>query len=203
MPDIEAASDAPATARMAARIDAPGLALRAVTDADGPALTALIGAAYDEFACGPMDPGGFDADLERPASHAARRGRRWWVVTRTATGASTPGAVVASVRHSPMDERGVVELQRLYLAPQVRGIGLAQALVEGVTDEARLSGAHLLEAWSDTRLVRAHARYLTLGFVLATGTRELHDPAGTTEVRFNLHLGHTQDRSDRATGAST
>lgn len=205
-PDVDATSEALATARMAARmaahLDVPGLTLRTVSDADGPALTALIGAAYDEFACGPMDPGGFDADLDRPATHAARRGRRWWVVTRTAARASTPGAVVASVRHSPMDERGVVELQRLYLAPQVRGIGLAHALVAGVADEARLAGAHLLEAWSDTRLVRAHARYLTLGFVLATETRELHDPAETTEVRFDLHLGHHPERTDRTTGAS-
>ncbi|MDA3023261.1 MAG: hypothetical protein O3C70_00865 [Actinomycetota bacterium] len=202
-PDVDATSEALATARMAAHLDVPGLTLRTVSDADGPALTALIGAAYDEFACGPMDPGGFDADLDRPATHAARRGRRWWVVTRTATRASTPGAVVASVRHSPLDERGIVELQRLYLAPQVRGIDLAHALVAGVADEARLAGAHLLEAWSDTRLVRAHARYLTLGFVLATGTRELHDPAKTTEVRFTLHLSNHPERTDRATEART
>jgi putative acetyltransferase len=167
-----------------ARADLGGLTLRDVSDDDGAGLAALIGAAYDEFACGPMDPGGFDADLDRPATHAARRGRRWWVVT----GAEDDGTILGSVRHSPVDARGVVELQRLYLAPAVRGLGLAEALVEGVADEARLLGAHLLEAWSDTRLVRAHARYLAMGFTLATDTRELHDPAKTTEARFDLDL---------------
>jgi GNAT superfamily N-acetyltransferase len=199
---MTAAADAlaEATARMAQRVRRPGLdqrldqglMLREAADVDAAALTALIGAAYDEFACGPLDPDGFDADLSRPATHAARRGRHWWVVTTAATEQSTAlvgsPTLVASVRHSPLDDRGVVELQRLYLAPTVRGIGLAQALVEGVADEARRLGAHLLEAWSDTRLVRAHARYLAMGFTLASDTRELHDPAGTTELRFDLDL---------------
>jgi GNAT superfamily N-acetyltransferase len=179
-------SDAAATARLAARIRATALRLRDVTDEDGPALVTLIGAAYDEFACGPMDPGGFDADLASPASHAARRSRRWWVVT---TGAED--TVAASIRHTPLvrDERGAhVELQRLYLAPEVRGIGLAHALVEGVIEEARLLGAERLEAWSDTRLVRAHTRYVSMGFTVASDTRELHDPAQTTELRFEFDL---------------
>jgi hypothetical protein len=74
------------------------LRLRDVTDEDGPALVALIGAAYDEFACGPMDPGGFDADLASPATHAARRSRRWWVVTDR----RRDTVLVASVRHTPL-----------------------------------------------------------------------------------------------------
>jgi putative acetyltransferase len=183
-------SEDTATERMAARVapvvraTASGLRLRRVADTDAPALTGLIGAAYDEFACGPMDPGGFDADLARPATHAARRERHWWVVHRD-------GDVLASIRHTALvtDERGThVELQRLYLAPAVRGLGLAHALIDGVADEARLLGAVRLEAWSDTRLVRAHARYLTMGFTVAPDTRELHDPAQTTELRFDLAL---------------
>ncbi len=182
-------SDAAATARMAARIVQAGLSLREVEDADGPALAALIGAAYDEFSCGPMDPDGFDADLARPATHAQRRARSWWVVT-----ADPDAAVVASIRHTPLavDARGRhVELQRLYLAPSARGAGLARALIEGVVEEARRLGAERLEAWSDTRLVRAHARYLSMGFTAAPDTRELHDPAQTTEVRFELDLSTT------------
>jgi GNAT superfamily N-acetyltransferase len=175
-----------ATARMAARIVQPGRSLRPVEDTDGAALIALIGAAYDEFACGPMDPDGFDADLARPATHAERRGRRWWVVID-----DTDATLVASIRHTPLvvDARGRhVELQRLYLAPSARGAGLAHALIEGVAEEARRLGAGRLEAWSDTRLVRAHARYVSMGFTVAADTRELHDPAQTTELRFELEL---------------
>jgi GNAT superfamily N-acetyltransferase len=182
----------PATQRMAERVSGslrPGLSLREVLDVDGPGLLALVGAAYDEYACGPMDPGGFDADLQLPASAAAERRRRWWVVTDGHLG---PGMVLASVALGPLhpspDGAAAMELHRLYLAPEVRGAGLATALVGGVAEEARLAGAARLEAWSDTRLVDAHRRYLALGFTLADGERELHDPAGTTELLFTLEL---------------
>jgi len=188
---------AAATARMLARLQVAGggdasvgLHLRAVRDSDGPALTRIVGDAYDEFACGPLDPTGFDADLAAPARFAHERGRHWWTVT---AGEDAP---VASVAHSALHHGAAsaredvlsVELHRLYLAPQVRGRGLAGLLIGGVAEEARLLGAELLVAWSDTRLVAAHARYLALGFTLADASRELGDPAGTTEVRFEFPL---------------
>ena len=168
-----------------ARLGRDELQLRPVDDTDGPALTALVGAAYDEYACGPLDPTGFDADLALPATSAAEGDRLWWVVV-------SHGTVVASAAlggaHSGPDGRTVRELHRLYLAPAVRGSGLATALVAGIADAARAAGAATLEAWSDTRLVDAHARYLALGFVLSGASRELHDPAGTTELHFSLPL---------------
>lgn len=182
----------PATARLTTAVAAvlrPGQHLRAVTDADGPDLVALVGAAYDEYACGPMDPEVFDADLAAPAASAAASGRSWWVVTEAAR-------VVASVAHGPPHpsevagprSAPVVELHRLYLAPEVRGVGLATMLIAAVAEEARRAGAAALEAWSDTRLVDAHARYLRLGFVLTGAQRDLHDPAGTTELHLSLLL---------------
>jgi GNAT superfamily N-acetyltransferase len=199
-----------ATARMRGRLDRlgrTGLSLREVRDGDAGALVRLIGAAYDEFDCGPLDPSGFDADLVAPATHANDHGRCWWVV------ADTDDHPVATVAHSspraarPQDTVGtagtvpgpssdaivressvVVELHRLYLAPQVRGQGVAGALVAGIVEEARMHGAHRLIAWSDTRLTAAHVRYLALGFTQAETSRELGDPAGTTEVRFDLML---------------
>lgn len=159
---------------------APDLTLRPAGDADADALLALVGAAYDEYACGPMDPGGFDADLTAPGTHAAATDRRWWVVT-------DGPAVVASIAHGPRtedDDGSTVELARLYLAPAVRGRGIAGALVRAVGGEARRLGASMLAAWSDTRLVDAHRRYLRLGFEDSGARRDLNDPAGTTEVRF-------------------
>lgn len=172
-----------ATGRLAAAV-APLLResqrIRTVSDADGPALLALVGAAYDEFACGPLDPHGFDADLTAPATSAARTGRRWWVVT-------DGGAVIASVAHGPL-HGSAVALHRLYLAPDARGLGLATTLVTGVAEEARRLGARTLDAWSDTRLAAAHVRYRALGFVATGARRELHDPARTTELLFSLGL---------------
>jgi GNAT superfamily N-acetyltransferase len=178
-----------ATRRLRDRIAsvAPELDVREVEDADGPALTALIGAAYDEYDCGPMDPIRFDADLAQPRSAAVTGARRWWVVTRL------DGAVVASVALGAPHDVGsgtpMVELHRLYLAPEVRGRGLATALLDGIVEEAVRVGAVLLIAWSDTRLVDAHRRYLASGFTATGETRELGDPAGTTEARFTRTLG--------------
>jgi putative acetyltransferase len=188
-------SDA-ATVRLAARVAEValgGLHVRPAVDTDGPALTALVSAAYDEYACGPLDPEVFDADLAAPATSAAASGRRWWVVTMAGSGHAP--ALVGSVAHGSVHDRPdggrAVELHRLYLAPSVRGVGLATVLLEGVADEARRAGADLLEAWSDTRLVDAHLRYLASGFRLAGASRELGDPAGTTELLFLRPLGPT------------
>lgn len=186
-------TDALLTAAVA-RLGRDDLALRAVRDTDGPALTALIGAAYDEYACGPLDPDGFDADLAAPATFAAERGRAWWVVTV----ADTPVASVAlGGPHEDATGRPIRELHRLYLAPAARGSGLASALVGALADGARALGAVALDAWSDSRLVAAHTRYLALGFVLSGASRELHDPASTCEVHFVLPL----DGSSGAQGA--
>jgi len=181
----------PATQRLRARVGILGAALdlRDVEDADGPALTALIAAAYAEYDCGPLDPVRFDADLARPASAARVGGRRWWVVVRPQ---DPGGEIVASVAHGPLrvsQDHQEVELHRLYLAPEVRGQGLATALLDGIAEEARLAGAASLTAWSDTRLIDAHERYLARGFRLTGEQRELGDPAGTTELRFVLSLG--------------
>lgn len=203
---------AEATARIAARLAVLTTAgagtercrIRPVRDDDAQALLGLVGAAYDEFGCGPLDPEVFDADLTAPATSAREHGRRWWVVT------DAEDAPVASVAHSaprvgharelagsplptvPPRATGtgttIVELHRLYLSPELRGRGIASALVSGVAAEARLLGSGRLIAWSDTRLVAAHARYLALGFHLARTSRRLEDPAGTTEVRFDLPL---------------
>jgi GNAT superfamily N-acetyltransferase len=178
-----------ATLRLATRIaqlPRTGLQIRPVVDDDGPALTRLISAAYDEYACGPLDPEVFDADLARPATAAAARDRRWWIVLDRAVVPQPP--LVACVAHGPLrtsaDGSGTLELHRLYLAPEVRGAGLATALIEGIAAEAQLVGAKTLEAWSDSRLIAAHARYLATGFRQTEQRRELGDPAGTTELQF-------------------
>lgn len=181
----------PASERLARRVAALGrtdLMVRRVEDSDGPALTALVSAAYDEYACGPLDPEVFDADLARPATMARESGRSWWVVVHS----GPEPTLVASVAHGPLrrpaDAPATMELHRLYLAPDVRGLGLATALLEGIVDEARRAGAAVLEAWSDTRLPDAHRRYLALGLLPTGDRRELGDPAGTTELRFALPL---------------
>lgn len=171
-----------------------GLTVRTAADEDRPALRRIVGGAYAEFGCGELWTEGEDADLEAAGTYAAAHGRRWWVVldpsAAPADGEPAP-RIVASCALGPVGPRGgrpTVALHRLYLEPAVRGGGLATALVRAAADAARDDGAEVLIAWSDTRLTAAHARYAALGFVRADDTRELHDPAGTVEYRFEFDL---------------
>ncbi len=196
VPGPVAGAPAAATARMARAVAAlgHGLGLRPVADADRPALRRIVGDAYAEFGCGELWSDGEDADLEAPGTAAAASGRRWWVVTDPGSvapaGEPTPRIVASCALGRPgrQGDRPAVSLHRLYLEPAVRGVGLATALVAAAAEEARRDGAAVLVAWSDTRLTAAHARYGALGFRRAPDTRELHDPAGTVEFRFELDL---------------
>jgi putative acetyltransferase len=151
--------------------------LRAVTDADADGLVALVAAAYDEHPGCVLDLPGVDADLVAPATTAARRGGRWWVV-------EDHGRIVASVGTGPVDDAGTLELKRLYVAASHRRRGLASALVDRVERHAAGLGASEVTLWSDTRFDRAHALYDRRGYDDTGDRRQLHDPSDTTEIRF-------------------
>lgn len=82
-----------------------GTHLRAARDEDADSLIALVGAAYAEHDGCVLDLPGVDADLTAPASTAAARGGRWWVLERQ-------GVIVGSVGAGAVDEHGVLELKR-------------------------------------------------------------------------------------------
>jgi len=157
------------------RTGIPGL--RAVRDADADALIMLIGAAYAEYPGCVLDLPGVDADLCAPATEAARRQGPWWVVEHG-------GRVVGSIGAGPRRPDGHLELKRLYLAPEVRGQGLATRLVGLIEQHARRLGATTIDLWSDTRFDAAHRRYEQLGFRRTGEARDLDDPSHTTEYRF-------------------
>jgi putative acetyltransferase len=158
-----------------------GAALRAITDADAEAVTSLVGRAYAEHDGCVLDLPGVDADLLEPASAAARRGGRWWVV-------EDDGRVVASVGTGPRHDDGLMELKRLYVAASHRRRGWARSLVARVEAHAAGHGVRAVELWSDTRFADAHALYAELGYVRTGDTRRLHDPSDTTEYRFTRAL---------------
>jgi putative acetyltransferase len=162
-------------------IERDDLRTRAVTDADADALTALIGAAYDEHPGCVLDLPGVDDDLPTPATAAARRGGRWWVVVDGED-------VVASVGTGPVTEDGSLELKRLYVTPTHRGRGVATALVRRVEAHAAGLGATSVMLWSDTRFDDAHHLYARCGYADTGERRQLHDPSDTTEIRFHRHF---------------
>lgn len=158
-----------------------GLQLRAVRDEDADELIRLVSAAYGEYPGCVLDLPGVDADLPLPATTAARRGGRWWVLVQD-------GSVVASIGTGAPTADGTLELKRCYLDARWRGRGLATRLVRRVEEHAAALGAARVELWSDTRFTAAHHRYETLGYQRTGETRELDDPSDTTEFRFVREL---------------
>lgn len=151
--------------------------LRPVRDTDTAELIALIGAAYAEYPGCVLDLPGVDDDLLAPATAAAAKGGRWWVLERA-------GRVLGSVGAGPVDGDGQVELKRLYLDPAVRGQGIATAFVDHVERHAAGLGAVGVVLWSDSRFAPAHRRYQQIGYVTTGEHRYLDDPSETTEYRF-------------------
>jgi putative acetyltransferase len=149
--------------------------LRPATDADGPALAALIAACFAEYDGCVFDRREFP-ELAAIADHFARADGRLWV-------ADGGGAIVGSLGARPRDGDGV-ELLKVYVARPWRGGGLAAALLDAALAFARARGAARLELWSDTRFTRAHAFYEKHGFAPTGERRFLADLSDTWEYRF-------------------
>ena len=149
--------------------------IREARDDDSAGVIDLIARVYAEY------PGNvLDVDVEEPELRApASRFERFWVADRA-------GEVVGCVGLVVRDGEGgsVVELKKLYLAPSVRGSGLARELAGLVEDRAREVGARAIELWTDTRFTPAHGFYAHLGYHRTGRTRELRDLSNTTEYEY-------------------
>ena len=155
----------------------PEPGIRPVLDTDAPSLIELVESAYAEYPGCVMDLPGVDEDLNTPATAAAIRGGRWWVI-------ESHERIIASVGTGAVRDDGHLELKRLYLDRAARGRGIASALIERVEDHAAGLGAIAVDLWSDTRFRDAHHRYQRLGYADSGERRQLHDPSNTTEYRF-------------------
>jgi GNAT superfamily N-acetyltransferase len=159
------------------RPSSPSLRLHPVAESDSGRLIELVAAAYAEYPGCVLDLPGVDADLLSPASVAAQRGGRWWLLDEG-------GRVTASVGAGAVDQTGHLELKRLYLDEASRGRGLATAMIAYVEAHAAGLGAAAVELWSDTRFAAAHHRYRSSGYTPTGESRHLGDPSDTTEYRF-------------------
>ncbi|MDT3443950.1 MULTISPECIES: GNAT family N-acetyltransferase [unclassified Pseudofrankia] len=173
-----------------ARSILPGL--RAVRDADGPALEHMIGGIWAEYPGCVLDVDGEEPWLRAPAATYAGdalpgryRGAMWVVAEEDSAADGAPLAGCVAVRETGP---GRVELKSLYVAATARRRGLGAALTRLVEREARRRGASVVELWTDTRFTDAHRLYERLGYVATGEARELRDLSNTTEFRYTREL---------------
>ncbi len=87
------------------------------------------------------------------------------------------------------DENDACFLKRLYLAPESRGQGWADSMVDWAFDKARGLGATRLHLWSDVRFERAHSYYAKRGFQHDGRVRTMNDSwAPYREYFYTTHL---------------
>jgi ribosomal protein S18 acetylase RimI-like enzyme len=77
--------------------------------------------------------------------------------------AEVNGRIEALVAYRRFDE-GIAEMKRLYVAPAVRGLGLARALATTLLEQARTSGYHTMYLDTLTKMGDAQRLYESLGF---------------------------------------
>jgi putative acetyltransferase len=152
-----------------------GLVLRYARDDDAPAIIALITQVWAEYPGKTLVAAADMPELLRPASAYAGCDGRFWVVEAC-------GEIIGTIALQPSAEPGVIELQKLYVAREMRCNGLGAFLCQLVEREARRRGAHAIELWSDIKLLDAHRRYERLGYMRGETLKTYKDTSGT--VRF-------------------
>jgi putative acetyltransferase len=151
--------------------------IRAVRDDDGPALAKLIADCFAEYEGCFYESAEFP-ELAAPASWYAPKGTRLII-------AEQGGQVVGCTAATPLAlNTPILEIHKVYLAPQLRGSGAAQRLLNAALSACGGDDRTGLVLWTDTRFTRAHRFYERLGFVRVPVIRYLADVSETWEYRY-------------------
>jgi putative acetyltransferase len=180
-----------------------GLVLRFARDDDAAAIVALIAAVWSEYPGKTLVPAADMPELLSPATAYGRCGGRFWVVE---AGQFPESEIIGTIALQPSAEPGVAELQKLYVARDVRRNGLGSFLCYLVEREARERGAHAVELWSDVKLLDAHRRYEQLGYRRGEALKTYNDTSGTVRYYYRKSLGpelpgHPDRPTDTVDGA--
>jgi len=172
-----------------------GFVLRHARDDDAEAIIALIASVWSEYPGKTLVAATDMPELLAPASAYARSDGRFWVI-------EARGRIIGTIALMPSEEPAVVELQKLYVARDVRGNGLGSFLCDLVEREARERDARAIELWSDVKLLDAHRRYERLGYQRGEALKTYNDTSATVRTYYRKQLA-ADDSAALETAAST
>ncbi|HDZ8828168.1 bifunctional helix-turn-helix transcriptional regulator/GNAT family N-acetyltransferase [Aeromonas dhakensis] len=148
-----------------------GYRIRPITQADNPAIAAVVRAVSAEYGL-TADKGYGVADPNLDFLHETYLGERsrYWVIE------GPEGTILGGGGIAPLagEEGQVCELQKMYFMPSLRGLGLGRRLVLQALDEARALGYQRCYLETTAVLREATALYESLGF------EHLPGPLGST-----------------------
>lgn len=138
-----------------------GYRIRPITQADNPAIAAVVRAVSAEYGL-TADKGYGVADPNLDFLHETYLGERsrYWVIE------GPDGSILGGGGIAPLAgaEGQVCELQKMYFMPSLRGLGLGRRLVLQALDEARVLGYQRCYLETTAVLREATALYESLGF---------------------------------------
>jgi len=170
--------------------------IRDAEDSDAAGLAEIVAAIMGEFPGCVFDLDADFPELKNPKSSFTGDGGRFWVVEGRPLSASGSKAKMASGAHDiigcfgflPAEDPNGIELQRVYLRPELRGTGLATRMFKIVQAVAHQRSARFIELWTDSRFKAAQRFYEKLGFRRLPNERLLNDLSRSSEYHYLLPL---------------
>ena len=171
--------------------------IRLATNADCADVVRVIRAVFDEYNF-TWDEGDYHADLYDIESHYTAVGDDFYVAVVDNSIVGTVGLARFDKLPGELGSLGEFEgfvrvqgtdcsLERLYVHPEARRLGLGQALVAHVVKVAEQEGRTAMELWSDKKFVDAHRLYGKFG-AQVIGERICHDPDQSPEWGLMIDL---------------
>jgi len=173
------------------------LTIRPATGADSQVVAAIVKAVFEEYGFA-WDEDNYCADLYDLKSHYHDRGHQFWVAEGSdgiigCVGLEHYDRIPGSVGMATSYEGKIraagsdCSLERMYVHPGSRGLGLGRSLMQTTLKAAKSAGSTAMEIWSDKKLETAHILYEKFG-ALKIGDRICDDPDQSPEWGFVLPL---------------
>jgi putative acetyltransferase len=172
--------------------------IRVATAADSPGVVRTVKAVFDEYGF-TWDAEDYHADLYDLDAHYFACGDQFYVAELPGQG--VVGTVALQLFDKIPGHPGAIgehegriralgadcSLERLYVDPKARRMGLGQKLTQRVIDEAKARQRTAMELWSDKRFEDAHRLYQRMGAEIV-GDRICHDPDQSPEWGLIIRL---------------